>query len=70
MIRMRKTDGTSVALVDEFKFVEICDMDGNVAELLIDQGDGSIEQITAGSPEASRYEDLFGVKFCEVRQLD
>jgi len=67
---MRKTDGTFVTLRDEFKFVELCDLDGNIGELLLDQDDGSIQRVSADSPEAKRYASLFGVDFCEMKQLD
>lgn len=70
MLRLRKTDGVSVCLQDDFKFLEICDTQGRVAELFIDREDGSIQQLSAGSPEARRYAELFGVEFCEVKELD
>jgi len=70
MLRLRKTDGSFITLKDDFKFLEVCDKGGNIAELFIDQDDGSIEQITSGSDEARRYSELFGVKFCELRELD
>jgi len=69
MIRMRKTDGTTTVLRDEFKFVEICDKEGRVAELIVDNGDGSLKKINGPDEEAERYKSLFGVEFCPVRDL-
>ena len=67
MIRLRNTDGTTTALQQEARFVEICSEDGLVAAVLIDRKDGTVRMLEAGDAEMDRYIRAFpGVKLAQL----
>ena len=71
MLRVRKSDGT-VSVVEKGTFVELCDLEGNVAQISFVAPDGGIRVLNSRDPEAQRYQALFskcGVKLCPITQL-
>lgn len=51
------------------KFVEICDLQGNIAVAFNQDDNGNITAITPGTKEAANYAALFGVKFSKLVRL-
>lgn len=66
MIRLRTTRGQVVAPPDDTRFIELCDMDGAVAQVFYRDAQGVYRVISAGSPEAERYARLMNVNFIPV----
>ena len=64
MIRIRDAAGRPLEGV--FKFVEICDQDGNPALVFFQDDRGAIRQLEKGHPDADRYEKITGSKFVPV----
>jgi len=65
MIRLRDKHGNEFS-EDNLGFVEVCDMDGNVACAVYPDSHGFVHVITAQSKEAARYEQIFKVKFSKI----
>ena len=51
------------------KFVEICDLHGNIAVAFNMDDNGNISSIVPGTKEAANYAALFGVKFSKLVRL-
>ena len=62
MIKLRSADGTEIKVADEPYFIEICDPDDKVGLLFYEQN-GYVVQVVPGSPEAERYEQVYGRPF-------
>jgi len=72
MIRLRRTDGSTVELTDAFRFVEICDPDGRIAHVTYADDGGVVHTVTPASRDAARYEAMFagaGAKFGRLVRL-
>ena len=67
MLRIRKADGTTIAIPQEAHFVEVVnDMDGTIGMVLLQPMPGMIMTINPGEKDADRYEQMFrkhGVQF-------
>lgn len=69
MIRIRRVDGKTLEIPDA-GFVEICDLEGNVAKVTYADDQGQMHEITSSDPEATQYRQLFpDVKFVELVSL-
>lgn len=71
MLRLRKADGQTIE-VEKGLFVELCDLDGNVAQVSFILPDGSIRVIDAKDKDAARYVEAFkgvSIKFCPITAL-
>jgi hypothetical protein len=69
MLRIRDTSGQTAEIQEQFRFVEICDLRGDVAILLYRDDAGTIKMVRAGDPEAVRYAQMFGARFVPVIPL-
>jgi hypothetical protein len=70
MLRLRKTDGSTIDLNEGFRFVEVCDKDGKVAHVVyMDNSQQIISFNNTDQIHRDRYEKLFGVQFCETKKL-
>ena len=58
MIRIRKSDGTTVP-VEAGQFVEIAADTGEIGMVFFVAGPGTIIQVLPGSVDAARYEEMF-----------
>lgn len=65
MIRLRDKQG-NVIPGDDTGFIEVCDVDGNVACAVYPDSHGFVHVITAQSKEAARYSQIFKVKFSKI----
>jgi hypothetical protein len=65
MIRLRDKLGNELP-VDTMGFVEVCDIDGNVACAVYPDSHGFVHVITSQSKEAARYAQIFKVKFSKI----
>lgn len=69
MIRIRKNDGSIIRLNDDFRFVEICDEDDNVAQVSYADARGKIVVFDSSDKVfTERYKGMFGVKFCDIKR--
>jgi hypothetical protein len=66
VIRLRSTAGKVETLPDDTRFIELCDMDGQVARVFYRDGSGAYRVLEAGSPEAERYARMMRVHFIPV----
>jgi uncharacterized Rossmann fold enzyme len=64
MIRLRSKEGVVEAAPQ--KFVEVTDLDGNIAVLVYADNQGTVHLVHADDPEADKYQKLFDVKFCPI----
>ena len=72
MLRIRNADG-STQIIEKGQFVELCDLDGRVAQVSFITPDGSIRVISSREPDAQRYQAMFqkcGVTLCSVTKLN
>lgn len=69
MIRLRKTDGSAQEISEPGVFVELVnDLDGTVMLSFLQVKPGALLQISPGSSDALRYEQMFarqGVQFSQ-----
>jgi hypothetical protein len=65
MIRLRDKHGNEIP-GDALGFVEVCDTEGNVACAVYPDSHGFVHVITAQSKEATRYSQIFKVKFSKI----
>jgi hypothetical protein len=65
MIRLRDKQG-NVIPGDNVGFIEVCDVDGNVACATYPDTHGFVHVITAQSKESDRYSQIFKVKFSKI----
>ncbi len=66
MIRLRDKEGRIVTSHTPINFIEICDLDGQVAYAIYYDKEKLIHVTTAKSKEAEQYANVFDVKFSEV----
>ncbi|MFN5249876.1 MAG: hypothetical protein ACK5DE_02415 [Bacteroidota bacterium] len=66
MIRLRDKHGNEITPDTNLGFVEVCDLDGNVACAVYPDSHGFVHVITAQSKEAARYSQIFKVKFSKI----
>lgn len=69
MIRVRDKHGNVIVPSDDLGFIEVCDMDGNVACAVYTDSHGFIHVVTSNSKEAVRYSQIFKVKFSPIINL-
>lgn len=69
MIRLRHTDGSTLELPEECRFVEVTDVDGQVAMVYYQDDAGVVHAISKDDPEARNYSRMFKVKWCGLTQL-
>ena len=71
MIRLRETRGKVAELQEAFKFVEVCDLDGNIAMLIYTDSNGAVQIIRAtDTKKADQYCAMYpGAKFCPIIPL-
>ena len=72
MIRIRHTEGKDVIsteLAKAYRFVEICDLDGNIGALVFMDDRGTVRLISPEDPDARRYEKMYGVKFSKLTTI-
>lgn len=70
MLRLRRADGTTLEIEGQpSPFVEICDQEGDVAQLIYTDSSGVIRVVTADDPEASNYARLYDVKFVKILSI-
>jgi hypothetical protein len=61
MIRLRKIDGSTYAIPDDAKFVELVnEFDGTIMATFFQAQPGMLLKIAPGTSDAARYEVLFG----------
>ena len=65
MIRLRDKQGNTIP-GDNVGFIEVCDVDGNVACAVYPDSYGFVHVITAQSKESARYSQIFKVKFSKI----
>lgn len=69
MIRIRKQDGTTLDIPDGV-FVEVCDLEGKIAQVSYMDEDGGMHVIKQTDPEARDYSRLFqGIEFVPIVPL-
>lgn len=69
MLRIRDTNGAASEIHEKFRFVEVCDISGKIAVLIFVDDAGAVKMVEAGTPEATRYQNLFRgqkLEFCPV----
>lgn len=49
-----------------YRFVEICDLDGNIGAVVFMDDKGTVRLVGPSDPEAARYAKIFGVKFSQL----
>lgn len=72
MIRIRHRENKDVVtqeLTQAYRFVEICDLDGNVGAVVFMDDKGTIRLIGPDDPDATRYAGLYGVKFSKLTTI-
>lgn len=69
MVKLRDVRGNKIELPGEVRFIELQDVTGKVARLLIIKHDNSIVEVVAGTKEAEVYARNFNVTFCPVIDL-
>lgn len=66
MIRLRDKQGNEITPDTNLGFVEVCDLDGNVACAVYPDSHGFVHVITSQSKESARYAHIFKVKFSKI----
>lgn len=66
MIRLRDKHGNEIPENKDLGFVEVCDLNGNVACAVFADSHGFIHVITQKSKESQRYSQIFKVKFSSI----
>lgn len=69
MIYLRDTSGRRTPLPESVRFVEICDLEGRIAKVLILDDQGSIRMIDGQDAESVRYAKTFRTSFCKIVEL-
>lgn len=72
MIRIRHVENKDVIaqeLAQAYRFVEICDLDGNVGAVVFMDDKGTIKLIKPTDPDALRYSKMYGVKFSQLKVI-
>lgn len=68
MIRLRDTRGKTATMLDSFRFVELCDLDGNIAALFYTDEAGTLKEVRATDVSGvAKYCSMYpDAKFCPV----
>ncbi len=66
MIRLRDSEGRIITSHIPINFIEICDLDGQVAYAIYYDKEKLIHVTTSKSKEAENYAQVFNVKFSEI----
>ena len=66
MIRLRDKHGNLLSLPFEPGFVEVCDINGDVACAVYSDSKGFVHIVTNQSHEAKRYAEIFKLKFTPI----
>ena len=69
MIRLRDKNGNVVKLPEEVSFVEVCDLDNNIACAVYLDTQKFAHIVTSSSKEAPRYAGIFNVTFSKIIDL-
>lgn len=69
MIKFRNKAGEYIAMPEGLGFVEVCDLDGNIACAVYPDSNNFIHIVTHTSKEAKRYSDIFSVKFSPMVEV-
>lgn len=69
MIKLRNKKGEYIDLPENLGFVEVCDLDGNVACAIYPDSNNFIHIVTHTSKEAKRYSDIFAMKFSTMVEV-
>ncbi len=72
MIRIRHTENSDVVATElskPYRFVEICDLDGNIGALVFMDDRGTVRLVGPEDPDARRYERMYGVKFSKLTTI-
>lgn len=69
MIRLRDSVGRVIPLPADCKFVEVCDLDGSVGQVIYPDARGFIRVVGPGDKECERYAKLFGIKWSRLIML-
>jgi hypothetical protein len=66
MLRLRSKTGEVIELGEDYQFIEITDMDGNVGMVLYQNNHGGVSQIMINTEDAEKYKKWFKVDFCPI----
>lgn len=69
MIRLRDTSGKVIEAPENLGFIEICDLDGNIACAVYPDSQKFTHVVVHNSKEAERYSSIFKVKFSKILEL-
>jgi hypothetical protein len=69
MIRLRDTLGKVIESPENLGFIEVCDLDGNVACAIYPDSQKFTHIVVHNSKEAARYASIFKVKFSKILEL-
>lgn len=69
MIRLRTTRGEVFPVPESTRFIELCDMDGHVAQVFYRDNQGVYRVVSDGTPEAERYARMMSVKFVPLSKM-
>lgn len=71
MIRLRETRGKTAELQESFQFVEVCDLDGNIAMLIFMDSAGAAQVVRAtDTKKVANYCTMYpDAKFCPIIEL-
>lgn len=69
-LRLRRPNGEVVPIPADVMFVEVCDQNGGVAALFIqDPSTSKITRVGKGDEEAARYSVIYGVDFVDIKPI-
>lgn len=69
MIRIRHVENKDVVakeLANAYRFVEICDLDGNIGAVVFMDDKGTIRLLRPEDADAHRYAKMYNVKFSKL----
>jgi len=72
MLRIRHVENKDVVtreLSAAYRFVEICDLDGNIGAVVFMDDKGTIRLVKPEDPDARRYAKLYGVTFSTLHKI-
>lgn len=67
MLRIRDINGQAQEIQDQFRFIELCDLEGRVAILFYRDDAGVIHTVRHGDPQATKYAATMGIEFCPTQ---
>lgn len=69
MLRLRKITGETAELLPDFRFIELCSVDGKLAAVVWQDDAGTMHLAKQGDPELTRYSALFNTAVCPTIDL-